>query len=123
MRKLLVGLVLFAAAQLAFAGISIPITFYNYTSEGGAVFLGTAPEVTGPVIGLNGDSVQWTPVVNGKQIVGLQTSSQQICFLTGGQLALNAALYTGDTISVVYGQQQFPTGITCGCLGSACDIA
>jgi hypothetical protein len=124
MRKQLIGLAIFAVTNLAFAsGIAIPITFFNYTSEPGNVFIGTAPEVIGPPIGLNGDSVQWTPIVSGKQIVGLQTSSQEICFIVGGQLALNTALYTGDTISIVYGQQQFPTGITCGCLGSACDIA
>jgi hypothetical protein len=124
MKKLL-GLVLLVTSQLAIASVVIPITFYNYTSEAGAVFVGTTPEVIGPLIGLNGDTVQWSPVISGIQLVGLQVGQDapQPCFLTTGQLVLNEALYTGDTVSVVYGQSQFPSGITCGCLGSACSVA
>jgi hypothetical protein len=99
--------------------------YSNYTSQAGAVFVGTSPEVTGPLIGLNGATVQWSPTISGIELVGLQVgqSAPQPCFLTGGQLVLNEALYTGDTVSVVYGQSEFPAGISCGCLGSACSIA
>jgi hypothetical protein len=121
----LLCLALLIFSNPVFASVVIPITFYNYTSEAGAVFVGTSPEVTGPLIGLNGATVQWSPTINGIQLVGLQVgqSAPQPCFLTGGQLVLNEALYTGDTVSVVYGQSEFPSGISCGCLGSACSIA
>jgi hypothetical protein len=117
----LIGLTLLAFCKLTFAGVVIPITFYNYFSNGGTVFIGTTPQLFGPVIGLDGNSVQMSAVVNGVQLVGLQVgNTPEICWLTTGQLALNAALYQpGETVSVVYGQPQNPSGITCGCTGSA----
>jgi hypothetical protein len=115
-----------AVACLVFAGHvnSASLIFSNYTNTAGTVFLGASPAVLGPHIGINGASVNWSPVLNGMQPVGLQVgSTSYTCHLNGGRLVLNSALYKGDTITISYGQLQFPSGIACGCIGSACSMA
>ena len=122
MRNFILTLILFAASNLCFADPLVTFTFYNFTSEAGTVFLGDAPPVMGPAVQTDGNSVQWTTTLSGNQVVGLVTASggTQICYVNTGTLILSQALYTGDMISVLFGQPQFPTGISCGCYGSVC---
>jgi hypothetical protein len=114
-----------AVASLIFAGnvSSAALIISNYTNLAGTVFLGASPAVLGPSIGINGASVHWSPALNGTQPVGLQVGgASYTCHLNGGRLVLNSLLYKGDTITISYGQLQLPSGIACGCIGSACSI-
>jgi hypothetical protein len=120
-------LLLISFCNLFFAtnahAIVLLVNLYNYTSSPGIAFIGNNPEVTGPVVNNDGNPVAWFPVLNGAQPIGLQVGNDiEYCFLSQGPLVLNAALYTGDTVSIVYGQPHSPSGITCGCLGSACAL-
>jgi len=125
--KKLVALAMFVAANLAFAGNNTVmfLSISNFTNNPGTIFLGTsAPGVNGPPIGINGDTVQWSPSMKGSQGIGLVvgTVNIQLCFVNGGLLILNPAIYKGDAITIIMGQQQFPAGIACGCFGSACAV-
>lgn len=123
MRKFIMVAAL-AACNLANAGGNtlVPFTFFNYTADTGNVFVGSA---LGPAIGTDGNSVNWSTDLNGIQQVGLQVSPTdlEVCNVTNGVLTLDSSLYTGDTISIIFGQPAFPTGIECGCFGSACSVA
>jgi hypothetical protein len=124
MRKQFIVLAMLAAANLACAGNNtlVPFVFFNYTADPGNVFLGA---VLGPAIGTDGNSVNWSTDLSAIQEVGLQVSPTdlEICNMTNGVLTLDPSLYTGDTISIIFGQPAFPTGIECGCFGSACSLA
>jgi hypothetical protein len=124
MLRLLLVLLILVTVNSARAATLIPIIFYNYTSDPGNVFIGVDPQMTGPAISTDGNSVQWSPVVTGIQQVGLQIGADnaELCYLANGALVLNEALYTGDIISIIYGQPQFPSGLACGCYGSACSM-
>ncbi len=123
MRKLLILLVL-AVNNFANAGnnVLVPFTFFNYTANPGNVFVGST---LGPVISTDGNSVNFSTDLSGIQQVGLQVSPTdvEVCNMTNGVLTLDASLYTGDTISIILGQPAFPSGIECGCFGSACSLA
>jgi hypothetical protein len=123
MRKFLI-LAALAACNLAYAGSNtlVPFTFFNYTANPGNVFVGAA---VGPAIGTDGNSATWSTDLTGIQEVGLEVSPTdvEVCNVTNGVLTLDSSLYTGDTISIIFGQPSFPTGIECGCFGSACSLA
>jgi hypothetical protein len=122
-RRLLFILSFLTITHFAFADthVVMPITFYNYVQPG-IVSVGN-PSVFGPSIDTNGGVAQWSIQVNGKQPVGLLIGTVfEPCYTTGGLVMLNQAIYKHDTISIIYGQPQIPTGITCGCYGSACDV-
>ncbi len=118
-RFLACSLILFTPASFCMS-----LLFYNYTDPG-IVFVGSAPEIMGPAIGTNGASAPWVVPIHGKQIVGLQVGNLNgnVCYVNGGVLVLNSKTYRGDTITIIFGQNQNPTGIACGCYGSACDVA
>jgi hypothetical protein len=120
--KKIIQLAMFVVASLVFAGnaSSASLVISNYTNLTGTVFLGSS---SGPAIGMNGATVNWSPALNGTQPIGLQAgSTSYTCYLNGGRLVLSSALYKGDTITISYGQLQFPSGIACGCIGSACAV-
>jgi hypothetical protein len=118
--KKFIKLAILVMASLVFAGnvSSASLIISNYTNTAGTVFLGAA---MGPAIGINGATVNWSPALNGVQPIGLQVgSTTYTCYVNGGRLVLNSALYQGDIVTILYGQLQLPTGIACGCIGSAC---
>jgi hypothetical protein len=124
MRKLFVTLTMLAATNLAFAAPNtlVPFTFFNYTADPGNIFVGS---VVGPAIGIDGNSASFSTDLSGIEVVGLQVSptNVEVCNVTNGVLTLDSSLYKGDTISIILGQPAFPTGIECGCFGSACSLA
>jgi hypothetical protein len=111
--KIVFALVIFTFTVNADA---VSLILFNYTNQPGSVFLGNTG---GPFIDTSGNPIGWAPGLIGTQTVALG-SSGNICYLTSGPLILNAAAYKGDTISIIFGQQQIPNGIACSCNGSAC---
>jgi hypothetical protein len=125
MRKILYLMLLIPHFAYASSFVAMNISVSNFTNNPGVVFLGTQKSiVTGPKIGINGATIAWSPNVKTSQGFGLVigTTNIQPCFVNGGFLVLNPALYKGDAITIILGQDQSPTGITCGCFGSACAV-
>ena len=123
MIEIIMNIMIFICMSTAASAANVTITFYNFTGDSGLVYLGSAPQVLGPSIATDGNSAVWTTVLSGSQSVGLQIGDvTAACFTSLGPLVLNEALYTGDPISVLYGQPQLPNGIACGCYGSACGV-
>lgn len=119
MHKIVIGCLIASLASFSYA-VQIPLLLYNYTGLTGNVFIGTSPQLLGPSIGSGGSNISWTPNVNGKQAIGLQSgSSAYLCYNDTSVISLSASQYVGDVISIFYGQPA-PSGIACGCYGSAC---
>jgi hypothetical protein len=128
MRKFFLVVLMISNVNLVYAAnlVVMQISVSNFTNNPGFVFLGTQKtQVIGPAIGINGDTVMWTPAVKNNQGFGLIVGSNnfQPCFVNGGFLELSPSLYRGDAITIILGQEQFPTGIACGCFGSACTVS
>lgn len=119
MRKLLLLFAIFSATQVFAASGPITITFQNFTTPGN-VFLGIAE---GPSVNSDGNTVQFTTTLNGIQTIGLGFSGN-LCYSGTTAVVLNAALWKGDPISIIYIQpQQIPVGVNCACYGTACSSA
>ncbi len=122
MRQHFIGFALLIASSVAIAN-TLPLLLFNYTGTPGNAFLGNTPLVIGPTIDANGSNAEWSPTVNGNQPIGLLVgSTANLCYNSTSILTLNSALYAGDIISIFYGQPQSPSGIACGCYGSACAV-
>jgi hypothetical protein len=122
MIKQLLGFATLTLASLAWGGnhTFIKLVITNLTDNSAFLFLGDGTQGPFVIASGNNDTASWTPAVNGSQTIGLSIGG--LCFITGGNLILNPKLYKGDIVNVTFAQQQFPTGIACSCIGSACDV-
>lgn len=122
MRRFVITLLLLGYHPLLSAN-QMTLLIYNYTGNNGNVVIGNNAALIGPEVDANGGSVSWTPTITGQQPIGLQTgSSVSLCYNGTSPLQLNSSTYQGDIISIFFGQPQDPTGIACGCFGSACIV-
>lgn len=124
----LAATVLSVNAFAAKATVPMTLSYVDNTTRSGDVFYGDLVNyniTVGPTIEKNGGTVQVAAQTDGSlQAVGMfyADGSGYICQTTGGDLALNPALYTGDVITINMALDA-EGNLDCACTGSACDVS